>query len=163
MRIALDIGWPGITDECARAMQAVFKRNRVLVYQPDKRSRCAVAVVYSNQMVCLFPQHGHGAKHLRRIGLTDWQAELVSEQAKSFLRGLIHSDGCRFTNRVRHGSKTYEYPRYNFTNVSQDIRALFTSACDLLGIEWRPMNARNISIAKRDSVASVDEFVGPKR
>jgi hypothetical protein len=163
LRIALDVGWPGIMRECANAMQAVFTRNRVLVYQPDKQSRCAVAVVYSKQIVCLFPQHGPGAKHLRPIELTDWQVELVSEQSQQFLRGLIHSDGCRFTNRVRIGSKTYAYARYNFTNASDDIRGLFTSACDRLGVEWRQMNARNISIARRRSVARLDGFVGPKQ
>jgi hypothetical protein len=63
--------------------------------------------------------------------------------------------------RARHG-KVYEYPRYNFTNASDDIRTLFTSACDGLGIQWRRMNERNISVARRESVALLDEFVGPK-
>jgi hypothetical protein len=163
LRIALDTGWPGIMDECANAMQAVFSENRVRLYQPDSRSRCTVAVVHSNQLVCLFPQHGPGAKHLRPIELADWQAELVCAQPQQFLRGLIHSDGCRFTNRVRASGKAYAYPRYNFTNASADIRGLFTSTCELLGIEWRQMNARNISIARRDSVARLDSFIGPKQ
>ncbi|HEY4915913.1 MAG TPA: hypothetical protein VIH92_03335 [Solirubrobacteraceae bacterium] len=120
-------------------------------------------VVYSNQLVCLFPQHGRGAKHLRPIRLADWQAELVHEQPRKFIRGLIHSDGCRFLNRVRAGGKIYAYPRYNFTNASGDIRDLFTAACDLLGIEWRQMNARNISIARHESVSRLDGFVGPKQ
>jgi hypothetical protein len=76
---------------------------------------------------------------------------------------LIHSDGCRFLNRVTAGGRIYAYPRYNFTNASGDIRALFTDTCDLLGIEWRRMNARNISIARRASVSRLDGFVGPKR
>ena len=33
-----------------------------------------------------------------------------------FIRGLIHSDGCRVTNKVWGGK--YEYPRYFFTNHS---------------------------------------------
>jgi hypothetical protein len=162
LRIALDIGWPGIMLECANAMRAVFSENRVFVYQPDSRSRCGVAVVYSKQLVCLFPQHGPGPKHLRPIELADWQKELVVEQPQQFLRGLIHSDGCRFINRVRAAGKAYAYPRYNFTNASDDIRGLFTWTCDLLGIEWRQMNARNISIARRDSVARLDTFIGAK-
>jgi hypothetical protein len=64
---------------------------------------------------------------------------------------------------VRHGSRVYAYARYNFTNASEDIRGLFTSACERLGIEWQQMNARNISVARRDSVACLDRFVGPKR
>jgi hypothetical protein len=143
-------------------MQEVFRENRVLLYRPDSKSRCIVAVVYSNHLVCLFPQHGPGPKHCRTIGLASWQAELVREEPGQFLRGLIHSDGCRFTNRVRAGGKTYAYPRYNFTNASSDIRSLFTDTCDQMRIEWRRMNSRNISIARRDSVARLDRFVGPK-
>jgi hypothetical protein len=75
---------------------------------------------------------------------------------------LIHSDGCRLTNRVRHGEKTYEYPRYNFSNRSDDIRRIFCDACDLLGVEWRTMNRWDISVARRASVALLDEFIGPK-
>jgi len=64
---------------------------------------------------------------------------------------------------VRHGEKVYRYPRYNFTNACADIRKLFCDACDVLDIEWHVMNARNISVARRASVARLDEFVGPKR
>jgi len=94
--------------------------------------------------------------------LADWQEKLVREQPEQFIRGLIHSDGCRFVNRVHANGKTYEYPRYNFTNASTDIRNLFSATCDQLGIESRRMNQRNISIARRESVARLDEFVGPK-
>jgi hypothetical protein len=104
-----------------------------------------------------------GPKHRRPIVLRSWQEELVKRSPELFLRGLIHSDGCRFTNPVRHGDKLYTYPRYNFSNASADIRKLFCDTCDLLGIEWRVMNARNISVAKRGSVARLDEFIGPKR
>jgi hypothetical protein len=65
-------------------------------------------------------------------------------------------------NRVRTRGAAYEYPRYQFTNASVDIKKLFTDTCDQLGIEWRHMNARNISVARRESVARLDEFVGPK-
>ena len=95
--------------------------------------------------------------------LADWQQRVGRTHiAEQFLRGLIHSDGCRFTNTVRHGTKVYEYPRYNFTNRSEDIRRIFCDACDLLGVEWRVMNAWNISVARRASVARLDEFIGPK-
>jgi hypothetical protein len=63
---------------------------------------------------------------------------------------------------LKDGVKTYEYIRYMFTNVSSDIRGLFTWACDLAGIPWRPTTAWDISIAQRDSVRILDEFVGPK-
>jgi hypothetical protein len=54
----------------------------------------------------------------------------------------------------------YEYVRYEFKNRSDDIRQIF---CDALDIEWRVMTADTISVARRDSVAKLDAFVGPKR
>jgi hypothetical protein len=55
------------------------------------------------------------------------------------------------------------YPRYHLCNVSADIRGIFGRACDQLGIEWRPNNRWSLSVARRGSVALLDEFVGPKR
>jgi len=92
----------------------------------------------------------------------DWQQAVVQAHARQFLRGLIHSDGCRFPNTVRHGPKVYEYPRCNFSNRSHDIRRIFCHACDSLGVEWRVMNASNISVVRRASVARLDELIGPK-
>jgi len=162
MRISLDLKWPGVMFECGDAIQAILPTNRVSYCREHPTSGCAVASVYSKQLLCLFPQHGSGPKHLRKIELVPWQQRIVTNQPRQFLRGLIHSDGCRFVNRVHAKGKAYEYPRYNFTNASDDIRGLFTAACDQLGIEWRPMNARNISVARHTSVAFLDEFVGPK-
>lgn len=48
------------------------------------------------------------------------------------------------------------------SNRSDDIKRIFCDACDLLGIEWRVMNRWDISVARRASVARLDEFVGPK-
>lgn len=162
LRITLDMAWPGVISSCAAAMRAIFPDNQISQCRPDPRARCVVVSVYSNKMTCLFPQHGDGPKHLRRIELQDWQTHLVERQPEAFLRGLIHSDGCRFINKVRAGNRTYEYARYNFTNASRDIRELFSNSCDRLGIEWRQMNERNLSIARRSSVLRMDEFVGPK-
>jgi hypothetical protein len=131
-------------------LQAVHGENAVVVS------------IYSKHLPCLFPQHGPGRKHQRVIKLVDWQQRAVERLPHLLLRGLIHSDGCRFTNTIRHPRKTYEYPRYNFSNRSADIRRIFCDACDLLGIEWRVMNAWNISVARRASVARLDEFIGPK-
>ena len=162
LRTSLDMMWPGIMLECANSMQVVFPRNRVSLSRPDQSKWGAIASVYSNALVCLFPQHGPGHKHLRRIALADWQADLVATQPEQFLRGLIHSDGCRSLNTIRSSGRSYSYPRYTFSNRSDDIRGLFTATCDQLGVQWRRMNAYNISVARRDSVARLDEFVGPK-
>ena len=162
LTIAIDAAHPRIIGECVTAIAAIVPGARPRL-QPQKNSRCVWIVKYSKRWPCLFPQHGPGRKHERPIVLRSWQHALVARDPEWFLRGLIHSDGCRFTNPVRHGEKLYEYPRYNFSNASADIRKLFCDACDLLGIEWRVMNARNISVARRASVARLDAFVGPKR
>lgn len=78
------------------------------------------------------------------------------------MRGLIHSDGSYSVKSVRHPARTYVYPRYLFSNRSDDIKRIFCDACDQLGIEWRVMNKWTISIARCESVAPMDEFIGPK-
>jgi hypothetical protein len=112
---------------------------------------------------CFFAQHGSGRKHDRPIALDPWQKAHVDAAPGSFLRGLIHSDGWRGTNRVVSKGKAYEYPRYQFSNRSDDIRRLFTDACDALGIEWRQWTRYHVSVAQRASVALLDRYVGPKR
>jgi hypothetical protein len=115
----------------------------------------------------LFPQHGPGKKHERKIELVDWQLLITQQFTREFIRGLIHSDGSRCINRFsvklpsgRVGR--YEYPRCFFTNYSDDIMWIFCEHCDLLGIRWSQSNQRNISVSHRDSVALLDTFVGPK-
>jgi hypothetical protein len=161
LTITLDAKYPGIVSECREAIEAVMPTGRVCI-QFRHGGTCAWVVNSSKQWPCLLPQHGRGKKHERPIYLADWQRRLVAAHPRKFLRGLIHSDGCRFINTIRHGSKVYKYPRYNFSNRSDDIRRIFCDACDLLGIEWRVMNAWNISVARRASVARLDEFIGPK-
>ena len=63
---------------------------------------------------------------------------------------------------VAGGDRWYEYPRYLFSNKSQDILELCGDALDMLGVEWRYSRCDNISVAKRDAVARLDKFVGPK-
>ena len=122
------------------------------------RVGCTEVSSYSKHWICMFPQHGPGRKHERPIVLVDWQRRIVDRFPAPFVRGLVHSDGCRVLNWVNNTP----YPRYHFTNASDDIRALFGRACDLLGVDWRPHNARNLSVAKRDSVRLLDQFIGPK-
>ncbi|WP_348532838.1 hypothetical protein [Kitasatospora sp. MAP5-34] len=167
LRIACGNAWPGLIDECARAVTAVLPTNGVSrVSAPG----CTSVVSTSKHWPCLFPQHGPGPKHLRRISLTAWQQQIVAEHPWELLRGLIHSDGCRITNwatrTVAGQSKRYEYPRYFFTNTSADIVRIFTGTLDTLGVEWkvaaRSNGAVNVSVARRASVALMDEHIGPK-
>lgn len=147
--------------EVASAMQEVRPASRV-GHLAHRRHRLVILSSYAKHWGCLFPQHGPGRKHGRTIMLDDWQQAIVDQHPEQLLRGLVHSDGWRGTNRVTVRGKTYEYPRYQFSNVSDDIRGIFCDACDAVGVEWRRMNATNISVARRESVALLDEFIGPK-
>ncbi|MGW5189440.1 helix-turn-helix domain-containing protein [Kribbella sp. NPDC004138] len=113
---------------------------------------------------CVFPQHGPGMKHLRKIELADWQQEIVARYPEQLLRGLIHSDGCRIVNWAsRPGrDKRYYYVRYIFSNKSDDIRNILTNALDLLGIAWRRPRWDLIAVSRKEAVAALDTFVGPK-
>ena len=97
-------------------------------------------------------------KALTQDFLSDWQQDIVDVHPKLFLRGLIHSDGCRCINK----SMGHEYVRYFFDQVSDDIREIFCRTCDQLGIAYRQPKWRTISIARRADVAFLDEFIGPK-
>jgi len=83
-----------------------------------------------------------------------------------FARGLFHSDGYRGGNTVRRpvigGERLYEYPRYLFDNHSIDILRLCGEVLDLLGVAWRFSKPTTISVARREAVARLDEFVGAK-
>jgi hypothetical protein len=142
-------------------MATVMPSSRVGVMQHHRENADEVGSS-SRAWPCLIPQHGPGKKHLRDIKLVSWQLEIVQNHPDRLLRGLIHSDGSYSVNTIRHPKRTYVYPRYLFSNRSNDIRRIFCDACDLLGIEWRVMNRWNISIARHESIAMMDEFVGPK-
>jgi hypothetical protein len=160
LRISLDASYPGIVGECCSAVSAL--RGRQAGVCPSRRDGSVVVSSNWISWPCLLPQHGPGRKHERKIEFLSWQEELVDRSPGLLLRGLIHTDGWRGTNRVVSKGKAYEYPRYQFSNRSADIRKIFTDTCDALGIEWRAWTKYHISVAKREAVARLDEFVGPK-
>ncbi len=163
LRIACADAWPGLIIECREAITKV--RPGIGVYTLQKQG-CTAVTSYSRHWPRLFPQHGPGKKHERTIALEPWQQEIVDAHPWEFIRGLIHSDGCRITNwttrLVAGEQKRYEYPRYFFTNLSGDVIRLFTETLDAVGVEWKQANDRNISIARKASVALMDTHVGPK-
>lgn len=163
LRIICADAWPGLVQECVRAMQAVHRANAVTVQQ---KTGCQEVSSYSRHWPCLFPQHGQGKKHLRPLELELWQQAIATERSGEFVRGLFHSDGYRGMNIVRRkladGEHWYEYPRYLFSNKSTDILGLCGAALDRLEVEWRFARPDVISVAKREAVARLDAFVGPK-
>ena len=93
LQITSDGRYPGIIEECAQAMESVMPGQQAGRYQ--RKSRCVDVAMYSKHWPCFFPQHGPGRKHERTIRLEPWQERHVDAAHENFVRGLIHSDGCR--------------------------------------------------------------------
>jgi hypothetical protein len=165
LMLALDARYPGIVAQAEEAIRQTVPGVATRRYMPkDSVVRVLASTTIWRDAI---PQHGPGRKHERKIKLVDWQREITATFPRELLRGLIHSDGCRTINRFKTKLPSgrlaaYEYPRYFFSNLSEDIRRIFCEHCDLLGIRWTQSNPRNISISHRKSVALMDEFIGPK-
>lgn len=108
---------------------------------------------------CFFPQHGPGRKHTRPIVLSAWQQDVVARERERFVRGLIHSDGCRVVANDRGNPSV----RYHFSNRSEDIKLLYCESLDALGVRWTRPCSKQIAVYRKASVAILDQFVGPKR
>jgi hypothetical protein len=163
LNIACCDDWPGLLAAAKSAMSAVMPASKVFGVQ---RIGMTEVKSTSKHWTCLFPQHGPGRKHTRRIELAEWQRVIVERYPGDFARGLFHSDGYRGVNRVRRTwggvEHWYEYPRYLFVNNSADILWLCGQTLDQLGVAWRFSKPNTISVARREAVARLDEFVGPK-
>jgi hypothetical protein len=164
--ITCDAQYPAIVADTRVVMMATQLPRTVHVY-PASKGACVRVVGSSKRWPEAFPQHGPGRKHDRKIELEPWQREIVDRFPREFLRGLLHSDGCRTVNRFKTALPSgrmaeYAYPRWFFSNRSADIRNLFCEYCERLGIRWTQSNPRNISISHRTSVAVVDSFVPVK-
>jgi hypothetical protein len=155
LRIFLDVKYRGIVASTAAGMRLVKGGSSGVVARPRNSVE-----VYSfwKRWPHVFAQHGSGKKHKRQIALADWQEELVDRWPEQLLRGLIHSDGCRFQN----SGTNWSWPRYAFNQVSDDIREIFCQACDRVGVYWTP--AKNtIYVSRKADVAILDELIGPKQ
>jgi hypothetical protein len=157
LRIFLDKRYPNVVGECEAAMKAVLPFNTVNKFLTV--SNCFEVFSYSKAWPCLIPQSGPGAKHTRPIELALWQREWVDLIPELFLRGLVHSDGCRFINT---GRGRWRYPRYAFSNASSEIRQLFCDACDQLSLQWT-LAPRTVYVSRKADVDRMDDFIGPKR
>jgi hypothetical protein len=106
-------------------------------------------------------------------GLSDSEIAQRTGVGRRSMNGWRHGRGVSYHLRVSRATPAwrprepaayaYEYPRYFFSNLSEDIRDIFYEHCDMLGLRWTQASARNISVANRAGVATLDQFVGPKR
>ena len=93
LRITLDAKYPAVIERCRQAIDILMPTQRAGVLR--RSDGCTDVYMYSKHWPCLFPQHGPGKKHDRRIALEPWQQALVDQATEEFVLGLIHSDGCR--------------------------------------------------------------------
>jgi hypothetical protein len=164
LRVVLDLRHPGIVNEVAGAIQTLVPHNKLSRLErtsgyTDRPEPTYVELgAYSKGWPCLFPQHGPGKKHERLIRLTDWQLRLVERSPEFLLRGLTHSDGCRFINTGRGG---WRCPRYVFNNTSDDILGIFRLACEFVGVHYTTA-PKTVYVSRKADVALLDRFIGPK-
>jgi hypothetical protein len=164
LRIVLDLKYPAIISDTCGLLERCFPHNRV---DEVGSAGCVHVSIYSSHLSCLFPQHGVGRKHERRIVLEPWQRQIFEVAPWPFIRGCIRTDGCAFINRTDvHREKPYEYLSYEFSNMSADIAALFVEACDRVDVFTRVNCDRrgrwDVRINRRRSVALMLEHVGLK-
>jgi len=155
LEITLDKRYPLIIETCAASMRRLHPRNRVAI---RSHGNAAVVNSYGREWQLLFPQHGRGRKHLRLIRLENWQKTIVERHPFALLRGLLESDGC-FVRRIVGGR---EYPAYDFTNESRDIRDIFCQVATRVGLHYTFPAANRVSIAKRRDVTLLAPHVTGK-
>lgn len=160
LRVSCDAKFPGIIADVDDSIRML--RPEAVVHHTSAPGVTVVSSAWRH-WTCLFPQHGSGPKHRRRLDLADWQAEIVTEHPAPFLQGLFHSDGCRTVNTVHAActGKEYSYARWTFSNRSADIHAMCQRALDLAGVEWRS-TGWHTDVSQRASVARLDSLVGLK-
>jgi hypothetical protein len=130
---------------------------------------------YGKHIAAMFPQVGPGRKHTRRINLDHWQQQIVTKYPQYFVRGLYHTDGCRYIHTDKKGDKVYQSVKYAFVNRSKDIIDLFCGSCDQLGIGYRVTTKKFIALTtnevaigwviqlgRKNEVLKLEKFLGPK-
>lgn len=146
-------------DQVSDAMKVLLPTNAV---QRVPKVGCTEISMYSKRWPLLIPQHGAGRKHLRLIELERWQEHVVlGAHADAFVCGLVHSDGCRCINKVTVRGRRYEYPRYMFSNRSEDIHDIFRRSLRALSVRTT-RSGWNQSVSRKDDVAVLDAIGAAK-
>lgn len=156
LRIFLDIKYSKLNEFIIQELQKLFPKNKVGII--DFKTYWGISI-YSNKIISLFPQHGEGMKHTRKIKFNDWQNEII--KSKDFLKGLFHSDGSYYprTNK-KTGKITHSY---DFRNESDDLHKLFKKHCEKLNINCTfSKKPKTTHIYKRDDVEKMVSLIGTK-
>lgn len=131
LRMFNDSRYPINIQEWANKAKIIFPNNSIKIFKKKSSNSCEI-LLYSKKILDLFPQHGPGKKHSRKLNFENWQMQIVKEYPEEFIRACIQSDGCIYHQKLKNGN--YSYKRYNFVNKSEDIMNLFAYALSVLGI-----------------------------
>jgi hypothetical protein len=94
-----------------------------------------------------------------RIVLDGLYTGIVDECAAALRKTVVGASPCRYDKPFDRGVVLQVASR---TNRSAEIREIFCTHCDLLGIKWTQSNPKSISVSHRTSVSKLDDFIGPK-
>jgi len=148
LRFFLDKKYVDLNRFVHKQMNELFKENKISI---SNRDTWEVYTVYNNDLPVVFPQHGKGKKHERKIELLDWQLKIIDW--KELMKGLFHSDGCFYKSKGRYF--------YEFKNFSPDIINIFKCCCEKNNIEYT-FGERVIRIYKKNSVQKMKDLIGTK-
>lgn len=86
--LACSDAWPGLLALAKETTSFVMPSSKVFCAS-QRGVACTYVKSVSKHWPCLFPQHGPGRKHQRKIGLEPWQEEIVDRYPGDFARGLF--------------------------------------------------------------------------
>lgn len=170
LQIALDMKYNKLNEYVVDQLTVLFgKKPYVLDRSVDRgqknKSNSLDVKVYSIDMGILFPHEGSGAKHLRKIELTEWQKRIINPI--QLVKGLMMSDGSYFH------CNTYNRDNYSFCNASKDICRILIEMLDILGIKYNSHTKKKIGVKgtvlkthvnvnRREEVKKLHDLIGDK-
>ncbi|MEV0290265.1 transcriptional regulator [Kribbella sp. NPDC050820] len=160
LQIANDQKYPQLNQEIAETIRRVKP-----TASPCLRGGSAAVRIEARwkHWPCLFPQHGPGMKHRRKIELLAWQSEIVARYPESCCAGCSTPTAAgSSTGRASRTEGAITMRATCFTNESGDIRNILTQTLDMLGIPWRQPRRNAIAVSRKAAVEMLDSFVGPK-
>lgn len=155
LSIALDSKYAKMNSQIAKCFEEFFGKSPCIhdlsIKRNQKTLSNSISIKYSNvNLPIIFPQHGRGRKHLRKIELAEWQKNIIV--AEEIIKGLIYSDGC-----YSYRSKRKSY-HYEFANKSIDIIEIFVKYLSELNIHYSILDKKNIYRVKIDRVEDVSRL-----
>lgn len=152
LRIFLHDRYKNLNEYALRNLQEILVENKCTIFS-SKDCALDIISVYKKNIKEIFPQHGEGLKHKRKIKLEKWQKEIIDPLC--FIQGLFHSDGSYVQ-----GKNVF----YQFTNMSTDIKKMYLYYCKKIGVQTSStdFNKKNIYIYKKNFVKYLEEKIGTK-